>query len=48
MNTIELLRLMLKTDRELYEKILDTPNFAYYFNQLTIKARAYDNMIESN
>ena len=25
---------MMKSDMELYEKILDTPGFAYHFNEL--------------
>lgn len=31
---IELLDRMLESDKELYEKILDTPGFSYYFNEL--------------
>lgn len=30
---------MLKSDKLLYEKILDTPGFAYYFNQLALIAQ---------
>ncbi len=30
----EYLNGMMKSDMKLYEKILDTPGFAYHFNQL--------------
>lgn len=30
---------MLQTDRELYEKILDTQGFSYYFNNICNLAR---------
>lgn len=34
----EHLKQMLKADQELYERILDTPVFAYHFNQLVLLA----------
>jgi hypothetical protein len=30
---------MMRIDRELYERILDTPNFAYHFNEICNLAR---------
>jgi len=34
---------MLKTDMVLFEKIMDTPGFAYHFNQIVRLAQCGDN-----
>lgn len=34
---------MLEIDKELYEKILDTPGFAYHFNQICLLAETGEN-----
>lgn len=41
------LLMMLKTDRTLYEKIIDTPVFAFHFNQLCLRAREGDKAVKN-
>ena len=38
MSTVEILDKMISSDKELYERILETPGFAFYFNELTKNA----------
>jgi len=45
MDTYKILKSMLKCDKNLYEKILDTPNFAHHFNELVKKALKHDKII---
>jgi hypothetical protein len=40
--TYTLLNRMLETDTILYERILDTINFAYCFNQIVLRALEYE------
>lgn len=45
--TEELISQMMDKDMKLYEKILDTPEFSYCFNEIVRRAIAYDNLIKS-
>jgi len=45
-NTQASLRGMLSSDQALYERILDTPGFAFHFNQLALRAREGDAAVE--